>query len=82
MKHSDKAAEFCVTHIQHFMQRWKKCVDNEADCVEKLSELCKGCDHDIYVHFIIIVIKVSKKEIRRHFVPPLVTFRYTWADLW
>jgi len=36
----------------------------------------------IYVHFTITVIKVSKKKIRRHFVPPLVTFSCTWADLW
>jgi len=37
----------------------------------------------IYVYFTIIVIKVSKKKIRRHlFVPPLVTFSCTRTDLW
>ena len=27
--------EFYVTGIQHLMQRWKKCIDNEGDLVEE-----------------------------------------------
>jgi histone-lysine N-methyltransferase SETMAR len=39
--------EFYATGIQRLTQRWKKCVENEGDFVEKKSQLCKGCTHDI-----------------------------------
>jgi hypothetical protein len=39
--------KFHMTGIQHLMQRWKKCIDNEEDFVEKEFQLCKGRTHDM-----------------------------------
>jgi hypothetical protein len=53
--------EFYVTSIQHLMQRWKKCIDNKEDLVEKQSQHSKNICM-IYVNLIIIVITVSVKK--------------------
>lgn len=36
--------EFCATGLQHMMQRWKECVDNEGVLVKKWCQICKGCE--------------------------------------
>jgi hypothetical protein len=36
-----------ATGLQRLTKRWKKCVDNDGDFVEKQSQLCQGCTHDI-----------------------------------
>jgi hypothetical protein len=64
VKSCDALRMFYAAGIQRHMQRWKKCIDNAGDFVEKLYQLCKWCNQDIYIYiyFITIVIIVSEKE--------------------
>jgi hypothetical protein len=58
--------EFYATDTQRLKQRWKQCVDNEADFVGKWAELCKDAPI-VYAHVVIILITVWEKDRRHYF---------------
>jgi hypothetical protein len=39
MKSSNASTKFCMTSIQHLVQMWEKCVDNEGDAGKIVSTM-------------------------------------------
>lgn len=66
--------EFYVTSIQHLMQRWKKCIDNKGDLVEKQSQLHTEYTHDIGKSHYNCNYSFCEKTGGFTFIPPLVCY--------